>query len=164
MQTGISILWDRAKKRKLISYTFYGDGRRIVKVEQQALRKDFSEEEKEILEARLGQKFIGVNYDEPTISNGFTISNFIKFYVDKKLRKLAYPDEIDTDPTFIFAPYIMMTPTNTPTIGNYKVDTSKMLKGVYYQDSIIDSSSLQKFTTMKIDYSKDSNNNEEGKA
>lgn len=38
-----------------------------------------------------------------------------------------------------------------------------MVKGVYYQDSIIDSSSLQKFT-MKIDYSKDSNNNEEGKA
>ena len=163
MQTGINILWDRAKKRKLISYTFYGDGRRIVKVEQQALRKDFSEEEKEILEARLGQKFIGVNYNEPTIANGFTISNFIKFYVDRELRKLAYPDEIDTDPTFIFAPYIMMTPTNIPTIENYKVDISKMAKGVYYQDTTIDSSSLQKFT-MKIDYSKDSNNGEEGKA
>lgn len=163
MQTGISILWDLAKKRKLISYTFYGDGRRIVKVEQQALRKDFSEEEKETLEARLGQKFIGVNYNEPTISNGFTISNFIKFYIDKKLRKLAYPDEIDTDPTFIFAPYIMMTPTNIPTIGNYKADTSKITKGVYYQDTAIDSSSLQKFT-MKIDYSKDSNNDGEGKA
>ena len=162
MQTRTSILWDRAKKRKLISYTFYEDGEKIVKVEQQALRKDFSDEEKEILEARLGQKFIGVNYNEPTIANGFTISNFIKFYVDRELRKLAYPDEIDTDPTFIFAPYIM-APTNTPTIGNYKVDISKMAKGVYYQDTTIDSNSLQKFT-MKIDYSKDSNNDEEGKA
>ena len=57
----------------------------------------------------------------------------------------------------------MMTPTNIPTIENYKVDISKMAKGVYYQDTTIDSSSLQKFT-MKIDYSKDSNNGEEGKA
>ena len=157
MQTGISILWDRAKKRKLISYTFYGDGRRIVKVEQQALRKDFSEEEKEILEARLGQNFIGISY---SIINGFTFSNYIEFFVNRKLRELAYPDE--NDPAIVYAPYIM-APTNTPTIGNYKVDTSKMVKGVYYQDSIIDSSSLQKFT-MKIDYSKDSNNGEEGKA
>ena len=38
-----------------------------------------------------------------------------------------------------------------------------MAKSVYYQDTTIDSNSLQKFT-MKIDYSKDSNNNEEGKA
>lgn len=157
MQTGISILWDRAKKRKLISYTFYGDGRRIVKVEQQALRKDFSEEEKEILEARLGQNFIGVSY---SIISGFTFLDYIKFFVNRKLRELAYPDE--NDPAIVYAPYIM-APTNTPTIGNYKVDTSKMVKGVYYQDSIIDSSSLQKFT-MKIDYSKDSNNGEEGKA
>ena len=57
-----------------------------------------------------------------------------------------------------------MAPTNTPVIGNYKADTSKMAKaGVYYMDTEVDSSSLQKFT-MKIDYSKDSNNNEEGKA
>lgn len=157
MQTGISILWDRAKKRKLISYTFYGDGRRIVKVEQQALRKDFSEEEKEILEARLGQNFIGVSY---SIISGFTFLDYIKFFVNRKLRELAYPDE--NDPAIVYAPYIM-APTNTLTIGNYKADISKMVKGVYYQDSIIDSSSLQKFT-MKIDYSKDSNNGEEGKA
>lgn len=157
MQTGISILWDRAKKRKLISYTFYGDGRRIVKVEQQALRKDFSEEEKEILEARLGQNFIGVSY---SIISGFTFLDYIKFFVNRKLRELAYLDE--NDPAIVYAPYIM-APTNTLTIGNYKADISKMVKGVYYQDSIIDSSSLQKFT-MKIDYSKDSNNGEEGKA
>ena len=157
MQTRTSILWDRAKKRKLISYTFYGDGEKIVKVEQQALRKDFSNEEKEILEARLGQNFIGISY---SIINGFTFSNYIEFFVNRKLRELAYPDE--NDPAIVYAPYIM-APTNTPTIGNYKVDTSKMVKGVYYQDSIIDSSSLQKFT-MKVDYSKDSNNDEEGKA
>lgn len=157
MQTETSILWDRAKKRKLISYTLYGDGEKIIKVEQQALRKDFSEEEKEILEARLGQNFIGVSY---SIISGFTFLDYIKFFVNRKLRELAYPDE--NDPAIVYAPYIM-TPTNTPTIGNYKVDTSKMVKGVYYQDSIIDSSSLQKFT-MKIDYSKDSNNGEEGKA
>ena len=154
MQTRTSILWDRAKKRKLISYTFYGDGEKIVKVEQQALRKDFSNEEKEILEARLGQNFIDVSYSI------ITFSNYIEFFVNRKLRELAYPDE--NDPAIVYAPYIM-APTNTPTIGNYKVDTSKMVKGVYYQDSIIDSSSLQKFT-MKIDYSKDSNNGEEGKA
>ena len=154
MQTGISILWDRAKKRKLISYTFYGDGEKIVKVEQQALRKDFSNEEKEILEARLGQNFIGISY---SIINGFTFSNYIEFFVNRKLRELAYPDE--NDPAIVYAPYIM-APTNTPTIGNYKVDISKMAKGVYYQDTTIDSNSLQKFT-MKIDYSKDSNNNEE---
>ena len=154
MQTGISILWDRAKKRKLISYTLYGDGEKIVKVEQQALRKDFSDEEKEILEARLGQNFIGISY---SIINGFTFSNYIEFFVNRKLRELAYPDE--NDPAIVYAPYIM-APTSTPVIGNYKVDTSKMAKSVYYQDSIIDSSSLQKFT-MKIDYS---NNNEEGKA
>ena len=154
MQTGISILWDRAKKRKLISYTLYGDGEKIVKVEQQALRKDFSDEEKEILEARLGQNFIGISY---SIINGFTFSNYIEFFVNRKLRELAYPDE--NDPAIVYAPYIM-APTSTPVIGNYKVDTSKMTKGVYYQDSIIDSSSLQKFT-MKIDYS---NNSEEGKA
>ena len=153
MQTGISILWDRAKKRKLISYTFYGDGRRIVKVEQQALRKDFSEEEKEILEARLGQNFIGVSYGI------ITFSNYIEFFVNRKLRELAYPDE--NDPAIVYAPYITAT-TNTPTIGNYKVDTSKMVKGVYYQDSIIDRSLLQRFT-MKVDYSK-GNNDEEGKA
>lgn len=157
MQTETSILWDRAKKRKLISYTFYGDGRRIVKVEQQALRKDFSDEEKEILEARLGQNFIGVSY---SIISGFTFLDYIKFFVNRKLRELAYPDE--NDPAIVYAPYIM-APTNTPTIGNYKADISKMVKGVYYQDSIIDSSSLQKFT-MKIDYSKDSNKGEEGKA
>lgn len=157
MQTGISILWDRAKKRKLISYTLYGDGEKIVKVEQQALRKDFSEEEKEILEARLGQNFIGISY---SIISGFTFSNYIKFFVNRKLRELAYPDE--NDPAIVYAPYIM-APTSTPVIGNYKVDTSKMAKSVYYQDTTIDSSSLQKFT-MKIDYSKDSNNNEEGKA
>ena len=157
MQTGISILWDRAKKRKLISYTFYGDGEKIVKVEQQALRKDFNDEEKEILEARLGQNFIGISY---SIISGFTFPNYIEFFVNRKLRELAYPDE--NDPAIVYAPYIM-APTSTPVIGNYKVDTSKMTKGVYYQDSIIDSSSLQKFT-MKIDYSKDSNNNEEGKA
>ena len=157
MQTRTSILWDRAKKRKLISYTLYGDGEKIVKVEQQALRKDFSDEEKEILEARLGQNFIGFQY---SIISGFTITNYIKFFVNRKLRKLAYPDE--NDPAIVYAPYIM-APTSTPTIGNYKADTSKMVKGVYYQDSIIDSSSLQKFT-MKIDYSKDSNNGEEGKA
>lgn len=157
MQTGISILWDRAKKRKLISYTLYGDGEKIVKVEQQALRKDFSDEEKEILEARLGQNFIGISY---SIISGFTFSNYIEFFVNRKLRELAYPDE--NDPAIVYAPYIM-APTSTPTIGNYKVDTSKMVKGVYYQDSIIDSSSLQKFT-MKIDYNKDSNNDEEGKA
>ena len=157
MQTGISILWDRAKKRKLISYIFYGDGEKIVKVEQQALRKDFSNEEKEILEARLGQNFIGISY---SIINGFTFSNYIEFFVNRKLRELAYPDE--NDPAIVYAPYIM-APTNTPTIGNYKVDISKMAKGVYYQDTTIDSNSLQKFT-MKIDYSKDSNNNEEGKA
>lgn len=157
MQIGISILWDRAKKRKLISYTFYGDGRRIVKVEQQALRKDFSDEEKEILEARLGQNFIGVSY---SIISGFTFLDYIKFFVNRKLRELAYLDE--NDPAIVYAPYIM-APTNTLTIGNYKADISKMVKGVYYQDSIIDSSSLQKFT-MKIDYSKDSNNGEEGKA
>ena len=157
MQTGTSILWDRAKKRKLISYTFYGDGEKIVKVEQQALRKDFSNEEKEILEARLGQNFIGISY---SIINGFTFSNYIEFFVNRKLRELAYPDE--NDPAIVYAPYIM-APTNTPTIGNYKVDISKMAKGVYYQDTTIDSNSLQKFT-MKIDYSKDSNNNEEGKA
>lgn len=157
MRTGISILWDRAKKRKLISYTFYGDGEKIVKVEQQALRKDFSDEEKEILEARLGQNFIGISY---SIISGFTFPNYIEFFVNRKLRELAYPDE--NDPAIVYAPYIM-APTSTPVIGNYKVDTSKMTKGVYYQDSIIDGSSLQKFT-MKIDYSKDSNNNEEGKA
>lgn len=157
MQTGISILWDRDKKRKLISYTFYGDGEKIVKVEQQALRKDFNDEEKEILEARLGQNFIGISY---SIISGFTFPNYIEFFVNRKLRELAYPDE--NDPAIVYAPYIM-APTSTPVIGNYKVDTSKMTKGVYYQDSIIDSSSLQKFT-MKIDYSKDSNNNEEGKA
>ena len=157
MQTGTSILWDRAKKRKLISYTFYEDGEKIVKVEQQALRKDFSNEEKEILEARLGQNFIGISY---SIINGFTFSNYIEFFVNRKLRELAYPDE--NDPAIVYAPYIM-APTNTPTIGNYKVDISKMAKGVYYQDTTIDSNSLQKFT-MKIDYSKDSNNNEEGKA
>ena len=157
MQIGTSILWDRAKKRKLISYTFYGDGEKIVKVEQQALRKDFSDEEKEILEARLGQNFISISY---SIISGFTFSNYIEFFVNRKLRELAYPDE--NDPAIVYAPYIM-APTNTPTIGNYKADTSKMVKGVYYQDSIIDSSSLQKFT-MKIDYSKDSNNDEEGKA
>ena len=57
-----------------------------------------------------------------------------------------------------------MTPTNIPTIGNYKVDTSKMAKaGVYYMDTEVDRDLLQKFT-MKIDYSKDSNNGEEGKA
>ena len=157
MQTGISILWDRDKKRKLISYTLYGDGEKIIKVEQQALRKDFSDEEKEILEARLGQNFIGISY---SIISGFTFSNYIEFFVNRKLRELAYPDE--NDPAIVYAPYIM-APTSTPVIGNYKVDTSKMTKGVYYQDYIIDSSSLQKFT-MKIDYSKDSNNNEEGKA
>ena len=157
MQTRTSILWDRAKKRKLISYTFYEDGEKIVKVEQQALRKDFSNEEKEILEARLGQNFIGISY---SIINGFTFSNYIEFFVNRKLRELAYPDE--NDPAIVYAPYIM-APTNTPTIGNYKVDISKMAKGVYYQDTTIDSNSLQKFT-MKIDYSKDSNNNEEGKA
>ena len=157
MQTRTSILWDRAKKRKLISYTFYGDGEKIVKVEQQALRKDFSNEEKEILEAKLGQNFIGISY---SIINGFTFSNYIEFFVNRKLRELAYPDE--NDPAIVYAPYIM-APTNTPTIGNYKVDISKMAKGVYYQDTTIDSNSLQKFT-MKIDYSKDSNNNEEGKA
>ena len=157
MQTRTSILWDRAKKRKLISYTFYGDGEKIVKVEQQALRKDFSNEEKEILEARLGQNFIGISY---SIINGFTFSNYIEFFLNRKLRELAYPDE--NDPAIVYAPYIM-APTNTPTIGNYKVDISKMAKGVYYQDTTIDSNSLQKFT-MKIDYSKDSNNNEEGKA
>ena len=157
MQTRTSILWDRAKKRKLISYIFYGDGEKIVKVEQQALRKDFSEEEKEILEARLGQNFIGISY---SIINGFTFSNYIEFFVNRKLRELAYPNE--NDPAIVYAPYIM-APTSTPTIGNYKANTSKMVKGVYYQDSIIDSSSLQKFT-MKIDYSKDSNNDEEGKA
>ena len=152
MQTGISILWDRAKKRKLISYTFYGDGRRIVKVEQQALRKDFSEEEKEILEARLGQKFIGVNYNEPTIANGFTFPNYIEFFVNRKLRELAYPDE--NDPAIVYAPYIM-APTSTPVIGNYKVDTSKMAKaGVYYMDTEVDRDLLQKFT-MKVDYSKE---------
>ena len=156
MQTRTSILWDRAKKRKLISYTFYGDGEKIVKVEQQALRKDFSNEEKEILEARLGQNFIGISY---SIINGVTFSNYIEFFVNRKLRELAYPDE--NDPAIVYAPYIM-APTNTPTIGNYKVDISKMAKGVYYQDTTIDSNSLQKFT-MKIDYSKDSNNNEEGK-
>lgn len=154
MQTGISILWDRAKKRKLISYTLYGDGEKIVKVEQQALRKDFSDEEKEILEARLGQNFIGVSYGI------ITFSNYIEFFVNRKLRELAYPDE--NDPAIVYAPYIM-APTSTPVIGNYKADTSKMVKGIYYQDSIIDSSSLQKFT-MKIDYNKDSNNDEEGKA
>ena len=154
MQTRTSILWDRAKKRKLISYTFYGDGEKIVKVEQQALRKDFNDEEKEILEARLGQNFIDVSYSI------ITFPNYIEFFVNRKLRELAYPDE--NDPAIVYAPYIMAS-TNTPTIGNYKVDTSKMVKGVYYQNSIIDSSSLQKFT-MKIDYSKDSNNNEEGKA
>lgn len=152
MQARTSILWDRAKKRKLISYTFYEDGEKIVKVEQQALRKDFSDEEKEILEARLGQNFIGISYS--------IIPNYIELFVNRKLRELAYPDE--NDPAIVYAPYIM-APTSTPVIGNYKVDTSKMTKGVYYQDSIIDSSSLQKFT-MKIDYSKDSNNNEEGKA
>lgn len=157
MQTETSILWDRAKKRKLISYTLYEDGEKIIKVEQQALRKDFSEEEKEILEARLGQNFIGVSY---SIISGFTFLDYIKFFVNRKLRELAYPDE--NDPAIVYAPYIM-APTNTPTIGNYKADISKMVKGVYYQDSIIDSSSLQKFT-MKIDYSKDSNNGEEGKA
>ena len=157
MQTRTSILWDRAKKRKLISYTFYGDGEKIVKVEQQALRKDFSNEEKEILEARLGQNFIGISY---SIINGFTFSNYIEFFLNRKLRELAYPDK--NDPAIVYAPYIM-APTNTPTIGNYKVDISKMAKGVYYQDTTIDSNSLQKFT-MKIDYSKDSNNNEEGKA
>lgn len=157
MQTGISILWDRDKKRKLISYTLYGDGEKIIKVEQQALRKDFSDEEKEILEARLGQNFIDVSY---SIISGFTFPNYIEFFVNRKLRELAYPDE--NDPAIVYAPYIM-APTSTPVIGNYKVDTSKMTKGVYYQDSIIDSSSLQKFT-MKIDYSKDSNDNEEGKA
>ena len=157
MQTRTSILWDRAKKRKLISYTFYEDGEKIVKVEQQALRKDFSNEEKEILEARLGQNFIGISY---SIINGFTFSNYIEFFVNRKLRELAYPDE--NDPAIVYAPYIM-APTNTPTIGNYKVDISKMAKGVYYQDTTIDSNSLQKFT-MKIDYSKDSNNDEEGKA
>ena len=157
MQTRTSILWDRAKKRKLISYTFYGDGEKIVKVEQQALRKDFSNEEKEILEARLGQNFIGISY---SIINGFTFSNYIEFFVNRKLRELAYPDKNDL--AIVYAPYIM-APTNTPTIGNYKVDISKMAKGVYYQDTTIDSNSLQKFT-MKIDYSKDSNNNEEGKA
>lgn len=157
MQTRTSILWDRAKKRKLISYTFYEDGEKIVKVEQQALRKDFSDEEKEILEARLGQNFIGISY---SIINGFTFSNYIEFFLNRKLRELAYPDE--NDPAIVYAPYIM-APTNTPTIGNYKVDISKMAKGVYYQDTTIDSNSLQKFT-MKIDYSKDSNNNEEGKA
>ena len=158
MQTEISILWDRAKKRKLISYTFYGDEEKIVKVEQQALRKDFSDEEKEILEARLGQNFIGVSYS--IISGFITITNYIKFFVDRKLRELAYPDE--HDPAIVYAPYITAT-TNTPTIGNYKADTSKMAKaGVYYQDTTIDSSSLQKFT-MKVDYSKDSNNGE-GKA
>ena len=154
MQTRTSILWDRAKKRKLISYIFYGDGEKIVKVEQQALRKDFSDEEKEILEARLGQNFIDVSYSI------ITFSNYIEFFVNRKLRELAYPDE--NDPAIVYAPYIM-APTNTPTIGNYKVDISKMAKGVYYQDTTIDSNSLQKFT-MKIDYSKDSNNNEEGKA
>ena len=158
MQTGISILWDRAKKRKLISYTFYGDEEKIVKVEQQALRKDFSDEEKEILEARLGQNFIGVSYS--IISGFITITNYIKFFVDRKLRELAYPDE--NDPAIVYAPYITAT-TSTSVIGNYKADTSKMAKaGVYYQDTTIDSSSLQKFT-MKVDYSKDSNNGE-GKA
>ena len=157
MQTRTSILWDRTKKRKLISYTLYGDGEKIIKVEQQALRKDFSDEEKEILEARLGQNFIGIQY---SIINGFTFSNYIEFFVNRKLRELAYPDE--NDPAIVYAPYIM-APTSTPVIGNYKVDISKMTKGVYYQDSIIDSSSLQKFT-MKVDYSKDSNNDEEGKA
>ena len=157
MQTRTSILWDRAKKRKLISYTFYEDGEKIVKVEQQALRKDFSDEEKEILEARLGQNFIGISY---SIISGFTFSNYIEFFVNRKLRELAYPDE--NDPAIVYAPYIM-APTSTPVIRNYKVDTSKMAKGVYYQDTTIDSNSLQKFT-MKIDYSKDSNNNEEGKA
>ena len=154
MQTRTSILWDRAKKRKLISYTFYGDGEKIVKVEQQALRKDFNDEEKEILEARLGQNFIDVSYSI------ITFPNYIEFFVNRKLRELAYPDE--NDPAIVYAPYIM-APTSTPVIGNYKVDTSKMTKGVYYQDSIIDSSSLQKFI-MKVDYSKDSNNDEEGKA
>ena len=155
MQTGISILWDRAKKRKLISYTFYGNGRRIVKVEQQALRKDFSNEEKEILEARLGQNFIDVSYSI------ITFSNYIEFFVNRKLRELAYPDE--NDPAIVYAPYIM-APTSTPVIGNYKVDTSKMAKaGVYYMDTEVDRDLLQKFT-MKIDYSKDSNNGEEGKA
>ena len=158
MQTRTSILWDRAKKRKLISYTFYEDGEKIVKVEQQALRKDFSDEEKEILEARLGQNFIGIQY---SIISGFTITNYIKFFVNRKLREFAYPDE--NDPAIVYAPYIM-APTNTPVIGNYKADTSKMAKaGVYYMDTEVDSSSLQKFT-MKIDYSKDSNNGEEGKA
>lgn len=158
MQTGISILWDRAKKRKLISYTLYGDGEKIIKVEQQALRKDFSDEEKEILEARLGQNFIGIQY---SIISGFTITNYIKFFVNRKLRELAYPDEIDLN--LIYAPYITAT-TNTPTIGNYKADTSKMAKaGVYYMDTEVDRDLLQKFT-MKVDYSKDSNNDEEGKA
>ena len=158
MQTRTSILWDRAKKRKLISYTFYGDGEKIVKVEQQALRKDFSNEEKEILEARLGQNFIGISY---SIINGFTFSNYIEFFVNRKLRELAYPDE--NDPAIVYAPYIM-APTSTPVIGNYKVDTIKMAKaGVYYMDTTIDSNSLQKFT-MKVDYSKDSNNDKEGKA
>lgn len=158
MQTEISILWDRAKKRKLISYTFYGDGEKIVKVEQQALRKDFSDKEKEILEARLGQNFIGIQY---SIISGFTITNYIKFFVNRKLRELAYPDEIDLN--LIYAPYITAT-TNTPTIGNYKADTSKMAKaGVYYMDTEVDRDLLQKFT-MKVDYSKDSNNDEEGKA
>lgn len=158
MQTGISILWDRDKKRKLISYTLYGDGEKIIKVEQQALRKDFSDEEKEILEARLGQNFIGIQY---SIISGFTITNYIKFFVNRKLRELAYPDEIDLN--LIYAPYITAT-TNTPTIGNYKADTSKMVKaGVYYMDTEVDRDLLQKFT-MKVDYSKDSNNDEEGKA
>ena len=87
-------------------------------------------------------------------------SNYIEFFLNRKLRELAYPDE--NDPAIVYAPYIM-APTNTPTIGNYKVDISKMAKGVYYQDTTIDSNSLQKFT-MKVDYSKDSNNDEEGKA
>ena len=158
MQTRTSILWDRAKKRKLISYTFYEDGEKIVKVEQQALRKDFSDEEKEILEARLGQNFIGISY---SIISGFTFSNYIEFFVNRKLRELAYPDE--NDPAIVYAPYIM-APTSTPTIGNYKVDTSKMAKaGVYYMDTEVDRDLLQKFT-MKVDYSKDSNNDKEGKA
>ena len=158
MQARTSILWDRDKKRKLISYTFYGDGEKIVKVEQQALRKDFSNEEKEILKARLGQNFIGIQY---SIINGFTFSNYIEFFVNRKLRELAYPDE--NDPAIVYAPYIM-APTSTPVIGNYKVDTSKMAKAdVYYMDTEVDRDLLQKFT-MKVDYSKDSNNGEEGKA
>lgn len=161
MQTGTSILWDRTKKRKLISYTFYGDGEKVVKVEQQALRKDFSEEEKEILEARLGQNFVGVHYSDTSITNGFTIPSYIKFFVNRKLRELAYPEE-NTDE---FAPVmkgIYLPLTAAPTIGNYSNPT-QMAKGVYYQDTAIDSSLLQKFT-MKVDYSKDNDNNEEGKA